>query len=90
MATFTINVTGLRTATVTNNATKISKTCKVEPYHRDGKPKAYVVMHEDLEAPIRRYNINNFTGPVKLTNVDLQNRGRNSGSDWSFWGKDSK
>lgn len=90
MSTFNISIQSLRSAKVTNTTTGMTATCKVEPYHRNGKPMAYVVMAESLEAPIKRYNIKDFTGPVELKNVDLSNRGRNRGSDWSFWGKDKK
>lgn len=40
MKKFTIMITSARTATVTDNATKKTYNCKVEPYHRDknGKP----------------------------------------------------
>ena len=89
---YTISIKKLRSATVTNVETKVVRECKVEPYHRDGKPMAYVVLHDGtdksntLKAPIRRFNITNFTGPVELKNVDLQARSRSTGVDWSTWG----
>lgn len=86
---YDIIVKSMREAQVTNLETGITVMCKIEPYARDGKPNGYVVLDPKLDAPQRRYNIANFTGPVEERNVTLTGKAK-SAIDWSsFWGKDT-
>lgn len=70
-----IRINEMRKAIVTTENNQTFE-CKVEPYHRNGKQMAYVVMSDEMNAPIKRYNISDFNGPIELVDIELGSRAK--------------